>query len=673
MKLNFLSEIFRSVQRDNSQPESLETLRARLLQTILLTILVISTFSWIIPIMASLTNGNWQYFGYYFVAYWWIVFITLFKRATYQIKSTSILAILYAIGILGMLNDNLVSNGRLFLLVFIVLAGLLTDIKKTIIAALVAILSFSILTYIISHGWIPQSVLPAENVPPSMWLISVSTFILLVVICLVPVLIVIRGLEWNIRQHRSLEDTLQQERRTLEEKVKERTNDLEIEVKERRQVENELYISNKFLTAIIEHAPLGISVRNATGKLLAYNQAWKKIWGKTDESILEDMTIERKELVFNNRDVYLSKHQEDVRKIYSQGGILAIPDLKVTNPKPGAARWISQYFYAIMTPDNKVDRVVILTEDITEQKSAEEALRESEIRYRTLVENQGEGIGFINTNEEFVFTNPAAETIFGVGPGELVGRNLREFLSAEELVNVLKETSKRKQGIKSSYEIAINRPDGSRCHILITATPQFDNEGNYLGAFGIFRDITDRKEIEEKLRYLSTHDTLTNLYNRAFFEAELKRLSESRLTPISIIMVDVDGLKRVNDHLGHAAGDALLIHTANILKASFRAEDIVARIGGDEFSILLPQTNEDAVKNALERIQHELAMYNQENPGFPIHLSIGTSTCHQSNILNQCLRLADERMYQEKTSSRMRNLMSNGIKRNDEPEFRADK
>jgi PAS domain S-box-containing protein len=139
-----------------------------------------------------------------------------------------------------------------------------------------------------------------------------------------------------------------------------------------------------------------------------------------------------------------------------------------------------------------------LVRDITERVRAEEALRESEERFRTLFENQGEGTGIVDQQECFILCNPAAEAILGVPPGGLVGRSLREFVTTEQWALVQSQTSQRKEGKKSTYEMEVLRPDGKRRSLTVTATPRFQN-GSYVGAFGIFRDITEQKELQLEL------------------------------------------------------------------------------------------------------------------------------------------------------------------------------
>ncbi len=152
------------------------------------------------------------------------------------------------------------------------------------------------------------------------------------------------------------------------------------------------------------------------------------------------------------------------------------------------------------------------------------------------------------------------------------------------------------------------------------------------------------------LRHASTHDPLTGLYNRTYFEEEMQRFARSRRYPVSIIMGDVNDLKEVNDSHGHAAGDRLLCLAAKSILDAFRGEDIVARIGGDEFAILLPETDEATAAAAIERIRGNLETISETEMNFKISIALGMATAREGEDLQHALKLSDQRMYQQKAA-----------------------
>ena len=160
-------------------------------------------------------------------------------------------------------------------------------------------------------------------------------------------------------------------------------------------------------------------------------------------------------------------------------------------------------------------------------------------------------------------------------------------------------------------------------------------------------DIIERKRAEAALTHLSTHDVLTGLYNRAFFETELARMENSREYPISIIVADLDNLKMTNDVQGHAAGDELLKRTAQVLRAAFRGSDVLCRIGGDEFAMLLPGADDATAVQGIMRIRAQLVINNAQHPNLPLSLSIGAGTNVAGDLLNT-FRRADAAMYLDK-------------------------
>jgi diguanylate cyclase (GGDEF)-like protein len=162
------------------------------------------------------------------------------------------------------------------------------------------------------------------------------------------------------------------------------------------------------------------------------------------------------------------------------------------------------------------------------------------------------------------------------------------------------------------------------------------------------QDITARKKAEEYLRYLGTHDVMTGLYNRAYFEETLSTLEADRHDPISFIIIDLNGLKAANDSLGHYAGDQLIRRTAEVLRASIDDGCFAARIGGDEFIIVMAGASEEQAAEMMERVQSLSVMNNKFYREPALSLSLGSATSLPRLSLQRVISLADDAMYRNK-------------------------
>ena len=247
-----------------------------------------------------------------------------------------------------------------------------------------------------------------------------------------------------------------------------------------------------------------------------------------------------------------------------------------------------------------------------------------------------------NSSRKIVFWNKASERIFGYSSAEVLAKSISVVLPQDILAN----TTGLKSNSKDKYIEAVGRnKDGHKIPLEISKTYWESEKGQFFTL--ILRDVTSRKSTEEKLWYLSFHDNLTGLYNRSYFDEELKRLDTKRQLPLSVVICDIDGFKLVNDAFGYKKGDELLKGLSKILKKSCRSEDILARWGGDEFVILLPKTDGKGTQDIISRIENVSGAVGSGE--IPFNISIGYSTkAKPSENIETVLKEAETSMKQKK-------------------------
>ncbi len=280
---------------------------------------------------------------------------------------------------------------------------------------------------------------------------------------------------------------------------------------------------------------------------------------------------------------------------------------------------------------------------------AEASLRATERDYTNLMENMVDGFFRTDDKGAVVLVNSALVRMLGyLSAGEIVGSpahslwdNRRDWASYSHKL--------LQNGHVADFSGVLRKKTGDGLPVSVSSHPYFDEYG-IMGTEGIIRDISERREAEENLRYQSFHDGLTDLYNRFYFNNCLKSLANDDVQALGLVVVDVDGLKVVNDTLGHEAGDAMLKTTADVLRHVF-PNQVVARIGGDEFAAVLPDVSEQELTEAIARLKKAVKAKNprRKSARLPLQVSAGYALAKGPNYdMHELLKQADRFMYREK-------------------------
>jgi len=280
--------------------------------------------------------------------------------------------------------------------------------------------------------------------------------------------------------------------------------------------------------------------------------------------------------------------------------------------------------------------------------------------------------GVITTDNKgcIVSMNKVAEELTGWTQNEALGQPFDEIIKIidekthKRTNNLIEKVLKTGISIKLAKHRSLITKEGLERPISDTASPFRDSKGNIKGIVFVFRDVFKERMKKEAIIYLSYHDRLTGVYNRAFFEEEAERLDTERQLPISLILGDVNGLKMTNDVYGHRIGDHLLVAIAKVLKESCRAEDLIARWGGDEFVILLPKTPGKVAEEICKRIRKGCNKVSIEHHALSISLGFSTKEKASESIMN-VLQKAEDFMYKRKLleSKNMRTSIISSMKK----------
>ncbi|CEK33715.1 sensory box-containing diguanylate cyclase [[Clostridium] sordellii] len=404
-------------------------------------------------------------------------------------------------------------------------------------------------------------------------------------------------------------------------------------------------MNKNLMDLIFDTLPFPMWIKNEDGVFLKINKKFKNTF--IDRDLTQDDIIGKL-----NKDIF----EEDLAKEYDENHKKVV-ELKQPMVFEGKTKNKSVMSYLTPILDENENIIVItgVIKDTTETKNYQQSLINQNTLLETIINTIPDIIFYKDKQSRYLGGNKAFfEGFFGKKKSEVIGRNDFELHQDKEVAKAFIERDQEilKNKEDKYTEINILNKDDKILYLESVKTPLINEKGEAWGIVGVARDMTKRKELEDMLTQMSYTDKLTGLYNRAYFEEQINKLDDNEYYPLTLIMGDLNGLKVVNDNLGHLEGDKLLVEIAKVLKGSCRKEDLVFRWGGDEFIILLPNSDYKLGKEICNRIQ--LNCKNTDKTPIPLSISLGVSTkINKQKDIDEILKEAEDMMYIEKLKTKI--------------------
>lgn len=410
-------------------------------------------------------------------------------------------------------------------------------------------------------------------------------------------------------------------------------------------VEQELTRTSIYHKTIMDSIPFMIWLKDKDSRILAANSAYAEMAGALDPKLLEGKTD------FDFWSPLLAKtYVEDDKKVMQSGEPITL--VEKIKKKSGDVNWAETYKAPVFV-DNEVVGTVGYARDVTEERRLFSTITEKDLQFTALLKNLPLTIIRYDTNCRRTFINTsheAADALIGKTPEEMWAPTIKN-ISGEEfqarLMHVLY------YGEKQTFEMHCEE-NGKTIVNMVTLLPEFDEHQQVIGALTIANDVSEISKYRDDLEYMAYHDALTTLPNRSLINKELQKLANQG-NSFALFFMDLDLFKEINDTLGHAVGDELLVEAAKRIASTVGNRDIVARIGGDEFAILVPDFKDKAqlAKLAVNMEEKLAAPFTIDEINFFVSASIGIA-CYpsDSDSVDDLFKYADTAMYDAKKQGR---------------------
>lgn len=443
-----------------------------------------------------------------------------------------------------------------------------------------------------------------------------------------------------------------------------------IDITEERRAQEALRYQHLLLKTQQDLTPDGILVADNEGNVLSWNRRFCELWGLTDDVLAQGRGAILPFLLDQAADPAMGRTKID--RLFSTGADeLGCEELQLKNGK------VYQLLTRRLIDEDPLGRGRIwFCRDITESKRSERKLSEAYAMQQAILSSASQMVITVDRDLVIRSFNPAAERTLGYKAEELIGKHTpllfhdpdeleeRRTLISRELgrdlgvIEMFQENTPAGKAEVSDWHFI--RKDGSRLPVELSVTRLEDGFGRHLGFLGIATDITERRQTERRLFELATTDTLTGLWNRRHFteHAQKALLRANRYNEhMCLAVIDIDFFKRINDTCGHAAGDAVLVAVARALSIVLRRSDFICRWGGEEFAVLLVNTDPAEALQVCERMREAVSAVSISHEGKMLHatISIGLSDCLScGHSLDVMLSRADQALYAAKAAGRNR-------------------
>jgi len=416
------------------------------------------------------------------------------------------------------------------------------------------------------------------------------------------------------------------------------------DITERKNAEQALVHSHELLNYIIDHSNGGVAVHDKNMNYIYVSQLYLEEYGIKDQNVIGK----------NHYEIFpdLPQKWRDIHKL-ALNGIVSHADDDPYYHLDGSIDWTRWECRPWYESDQSIGGIIVYTEIINERKRLElELLKEKETLLATL-HSIGDGVISTDAFGRISSMNEVAERFTGWTEKEAQSEMFETVFTiiSEETGLTCENPVDKVFSTKGVVELAnhtiLIAKDKTRLFIEDCASPIKNSSNEIIGVVLVFRDVTEKKQKQREIEFLSYHDYLTNLNNRRSYVESFDKLNQDKFLPLGIMMFDVNGLKIINDAYGHDIGDQALKTVASVLSQTFAAEDVVARIGGDEFAVILPKTSLEKMQGYKDALRKSMS----EKPIMNVVLSIATGyeiMTESGKTLDEMLKMAENHMYRHK-------------------------